>query len=292
MEARFYSPSGLGIRCDLCPHHCIIREGQCGRCLVRCVKYGRLIAKNYGIVSSMSMDPIEKKPIHFYKPGTQVLSFGSYGCNFKCDFCQNHSISQFGVPLDIRILEGAIITPEEVARAALSAVRAKRPCIGVAYTYNEPTVWFEFVEDASRCVKEAGMDNILVTNGFIEEAPLKKLLPYIDAMNIDVKAFQESFYEDICKGHLEPVKRTVSVAHEAGIHIELTNLIIPGLNDSDVELEELCRWVSSLSPEIPLHLTRYFPRFERMTEETPVTTLQRLKGIAERYLSHVVVGNI
>lgn len=256
------------------------------------MKGGRLMTRNYGVVSSIALDPIEKKPFHDYMPGTKVLSFGTYGCNLKCDFCQNYSISQFGVPQDYRMLEGCMMSPEQVVDQVKKHAANDPTCIGIAFTYNEPTVWYEFILDVLPLVRRENLNAVLVTNGFIEEKPLLTILPMIDAMNIDLKAFNEAFYENICHGNLRSVMRTIELAVLNGVHVELTTLIIPGLNDSVSEMDAMCQWVAGLNPNITLHLSRYFPRFNRTTGETPIETLIALKKVAEGHLKRVVIGNV
>jgi len=231
----------------------------------------------------LALDPIEKKPLANYYPGSYILSAGTFGCSLKCAFCQNWTIAH-------EEPKAHEITPYELAQTALEL--RSRGNIGVAYTYNEPSIWYEFVYDTCREVKKAGMKNVLVTNGFINEEPLRELLPFVDAMNIDVKAFTQDFYRDICKGKLEDVKRTVEIS-SAYCHVEVTTLVVPGLNDSEEEIDSLAGWLKSVSPDITLHLTRFFPNY-KMTDRipTPVKTLKTLEKVALRHLKNVCLGNI
>lgn len=271
------------VRCFLCPHSCNIRPGGAGICGARENSGGELYSMNYGRITSLALDPIEKKPLLRYKPGSMILSAGTFGCNLKCSFCQNWSIAH-------ERSQSAGITPEELVERALAS--RKHGGIGLAYTYNEPAIWYEFVLDVSRLAKNAGLDNILVTNGFISGEPLLKLLPYIDAMNIDVKAYTEKFYRDICGAELGKVKETVEIS-ALHCHIEVTTLVIPGLNDSPGEIEGLAKWLSAVSDEIPLHLTRFFPSY-RMKDRpiTPFETLKRAEKEARSCLKHVFLGNV
>lgn len=268
------------VRCDLCPHSCVLNEGKVGICRGRKNIGGKLYAINYKLAVSLALDPIEKKPLYHFYPGTEILSTGTRGCNFRCRFCQNWNISQGEVPT-------REISPRELAEEAASF-----NSIGLAYTYSEPLIWYEFVLDTSKEIRKRGLKNVLVTNGFINEEPLQSLLPYIDAMNVDIKSTEDPFYKELCSGWLEPVLRTVRMAHESGCHVEITNLIIPTLNDSDDHFHKLAGWISELSPDIPLHFSRYFPHYKMRTEPTPVETLSRARSIAMEKLNYVYVGNI
>lgn len=271
------------IQCNLCPHGCILKSGEVSRCFTRVHENGRLMTRNYGAVSSIALDPIEKKPLRFYRPGTKILSVGSFGCNLTCDFCQNWQIAQ-------QEPQWQVMLPDELLKLALAAQQAGN--IGVAYTYNEPTVWLEYVLDAAELVHAAGMANVLVTNGFIQEKPLDEVLPYLDAMNIDLKSFTNSFYQKLCGGRLEPVQETIRRCY-GRCHIELTTLVIPGWNDSITEIEALTKWVASISPDIPLHLTRHHPD-NRMKSPAPITVaqLKTLADVAAQSLKHVIMGNV
>lgn len=272
------------VRCLLCPHACTLKEGQVGLCHTRRVEEDTLRALQYGTVTALALDPIEKKPLHHYQPGKQVLSVGSWGCNLRCPFCQNADISQQEVP-------GKEMTPAELVAEALRLVPAGN--IGVAYTYNEPLTWYEFVYDAAKAVHEAGMKNVLVSNGCVNEAPLAMLLPHLDAINFDLKSFNHAFYRQVLGGDLVAVQRSIQMAVAAGVHLEVTFLVLDGENDDPGEFEAMCQWLSGLSREIPLHLSRAFPRYHWQTlAVTPKDTLTNLSAIARRYLKHVHLGNV
>ena len=271
------------VQCQLCPHHCVISDGQVSRCLSRENRHGVLHVRNYGITTSMALDPIEKKPLYAFHPGKKILSVGTFGCNFRCQFCQNWQISQ-------QETSGRYLPPLELLRLARETVEDGN--IGVAFTYNEPTIWFEYVRDCAKLIHEAGMSVVLVTNGFICQEPLMELLPYVDAMNVDVKAFTPEFYQQLCAGRLEPVLETVRMVHSK-CHVEVTTLVIPGQNDGESEIEELSVWLASLSPHIPLHLTRHHPDWNMPEPEPiPIPRLRRLADIARRHLDTVFVGNV
>lgn len=283
-EAMFYEKKDKdAVNCLFCPRLCSIREGGKGVCRVRHNRGGTLYAGNYGQVSSISLDPMEKKPLYHFYPGSYILSLGTVGCNLKCGFCQNWEIAHG----DPRTTE---ITPEQVVEIARQQVEKGYPNTGVAYTYSEPFVWYEFIWDTARLVQEAGFKNVLVTNGFVNEEPLRQVLPYIDAMNIDVKGFTEEYYRKSCAGMLEPVLKTVEISHKE-CHVELTTLLVTGLNDSPEEIAALVDWVASLDPEIPLHFSRYFPNYKVDLPPTPLSTLQRAYDQAREKLSYVYVGN-
>ncbi len=274
------------VTCRLCPHNCHIAPGRIGVCRVRGNVDGELYSLNYARVASIALDPIEKKPLYKFHPGSNILSAGSLGCNLKCSFCQNWGIAQQG-EVAVDTVEMA---PEELAEKAVKTKADGN--IGVAYTYNEPSIWYEYVLDTAKIIKKEGLNNVLVTNGFISEEPLRHLLPYIDAMNIDVKAFTESFYKDTCKGGLDDVRRTVEIA-AASCHVELTTLVIPEMNDSMDEIDRLSRWIASISPTIPLHLSRFFPQYKMKDKPpTPVDTLIRARDTAKANLEFVYLGNV
>jgi pyruvate formate lyase activating enzyme len=285
-EARFYSQEGDRVRCTLCPHSCLIAEGRTGRCGVRAVQSGRLYSLIYGMASSMHLDPIEKKPLYHFLPGSTALSFGSVGCNLTCLHCQNHSISR----ADPSVMSLERISAEDIPRLA-----ADHGAASVSWTYNEPTIWHEFTVDASRLVHKAGLKTSYVTNGFIQEAPLRELRGVIDAMNIDVKAFREAFYSDVCGASLAPVLETCRLAVEMGVHVEVTYLVIPDRNDSESELADFVGWVaSSLGREVPVHFSAFHPDYRMLgVSRTPMSTLEMAYGLARREgLEFVYLGNI
>lgn len=270
--------------CGVCMHRCSLEPGQKGFCRARINDGGRIVCENYGRIASMALDPIEKKPLRRFRPGSLILSVGSYGCNLSCPFCQNHEISM----ADRQSVESAAISPQDLADEALRW--KERGNAGVAFTYNEPLVGWEFVRDTAVLVKEYGMDNVLVTNGCAALPVLEALLPFTDAMNIDLKGFDEAYYRKL-GGSLATVKSFIARA-AAGCHVELTTLIVPGENDDPAMMEEEAKWIASLNPGIPLHVTRFFPRY-RMQERTPadVESVYRLAEAAGRYLDYVYVGN-
>ena len=270
--------------CQVCPHHCSLSEGQYGRCRARKKEEGRIVCVNYGRLTALMLDPIEKKPLRRFFPGKRVLSVGSFGCNLACPFCQNHEISMTG-PEQAQYRK---LLPGELA--GLAREYKTHGNIGMAFTYNEPLVGYEFVRDTARLVQEQGLKNVLVTNGFAELSVLEEILPYIDAMNIDLKGFTEEYYRKL-GGGLEPVKRFIKRAVQE-CHVELTTLIVPGENDSEKEMEEEAAWIASLDPGIPLHVTRFFPQY-KMTDRaaTDVETVYRLRETAAKYLRYVYTGN-
>jgi pyruvate formate lyase activating enzyme len=268
------------VHCYLCPHNCCIASRGKGICNVRENIDGTLYTANYNKISSISMDAIEKKPLYHFYPGSQILSVGSFGCNFKCSFCQNWQIAH-GNP-DTRD-----ITSEELISIAMS----QNNNIGLAYTYNEPSIWYEFIYETAKEAKEKGLKNVMVTNGYISEEPLNMLMPYIDAMNIDVKGFKDAYYKEICKGQIEPVIRTVEAAFKK-CHVEVTTLMVTGLNDDIEEIIGIAKWLNGISKDIPLHISRYFPNYKLCNEPTSVDTLIKAVKEASRYLNYVYVGNL
>lgn len=274
--------------CQVCMHHCALESGQTGLCRARKNEGGEIICESYGRITSLALDPIEKKPLYDFHPGSMILSVGSYGCNLRCPFCQNHQISM----ADGKGLDTEQVSPGQLADLALMWKEQKRAGnIGVAYTYNEPLVGWEFVRDTARLVREYGMLNVLVTNGTASQEVLGELLPLVDAMNIDLKGFREEYYRKL-GGDLETVKAFIARAQES-CHVELTTLIVPGENDSPEDMEAQAKWIAGLRPSIPLHITRFFPRYRmRDREATDVGHLYRLAGIAKRYLEKVYVGNV
>ena len=270
--------------CKLCFHHCALDDGQTGLCRARACQDGKIISLNYGKLTSLALDPIEKKPLRRFHPGSLILSVGSFGCNLRCPFCQNHEISMAG-DSGIPTVE---VSPEQLAAQAAELVPHGN--IGVAYTYNEPLISYEYVRDCAALVHEQGMVNVLVTNGTVEEEPWRALLPLVDAANIDLKGFTPSWYRRL-GGDLETVKRSIVLAAER-CHVEVTTLLILGENDSEEEIRELARWLASISPEIPLHLSRFFPQYQMVDRlPTPVEQVYRLAEAARGYLSYVYTGN-
>lgn len=285
-EASFWAREGDKVRCSLCPHGCAIADGKRGLCGVRENRGGKLYSLIYGKASSIHPDPIEKKPLYHFMPGSTAISFGSIGCNLSCMHCQNWSISRarFGQ------IELTDLTPKDVVRYAHdSGARS------VSWTYNEPTIWHEFTTVASKAAHAAGLRTNYVTNGFINEEPLRELRGVIDAMNIDVKAFSEGFYKRVCGGRLAPVLRACEVAREIGIHVELTYLVIPEHNDGEPEISEFCGWVAkSLAKDVPVHFSAFHPDY-RLTSvpRTPEKTLSKAYDLAKKAgLEFVYLGNV
>lgn len=280
IEARYYTIEENAVRCGLCPHRCRIYDGAAGICGVRKNDNGRLVADAYAQVVSTSMDPIEKKPLYHFHPGTDIFSVGSVGCNFNCRFCQNYTISQSRPPTQQ-------FSPEE-----LVATARQSGSDGIAYTYNEPLINFEYVLESCRIAKQQGLWNVLVTNGFINPEPLGELLPATDAANIDLKSIRPDFYTRLCGGRLEPVLDTIQAASRA-IHLEITNLVIPEENDADTDLEDLAAWIAEKTgPDTPLHLSAYFPRYRLNRPATTAECLQRASEICGRHLRYVYLGNV
>ena len=281
------------VRCVLCPRLCSIPEGARGFCGVRENRGGRLAAVGYGLVSSVALDPIEKKPLYMFCPGTRILSVGGFGCNLNCPFCQNYEISMFrdsgaaGGGNKNSQRDERRLTPEDILSLAKQTVPDRN--IGVAYTYNEPFINYEFLFDCAKLVHEAGLKNVLVTNGYINKEPLEAILPYVDALNIDLKAFTDSFYGKI-GGKTDTVMETIALSSKR-CHVEVTTLVIPGENESDVA--GIAGWLSSVSPDITLHLSRFFPRYKYSDREpTPRETITRLQETAKKYLKNVFAGNM
>lgn len=274
----------MKITCQLCFHHCALAEEQTGFCGARRNIDGKIRSINYAELTAIALDPIEKKPLKRFFPGSQILSVGSYGCNLHCPFCQNSGISQtFGPhPRTTKVL------PEALIAEALAL--KERGNIGLAYTYNEPFISYEYVYDCSRLAHENGLKNVLVTAGTVEEAPLLELLPWIDAMNIDLKGFTQDFYKKVY-GDLESTKRTIRLSAPR-THVEITTLVIPGENDSEAEIREMTHWIASVDPEIPYHLTRFFPQFHMADRDpTDVAALFHLADVAHENLAYVYTGN-
>lgn len=284
-EAMYYRKKENGVTaCELCPRGCVIKPGGRGFCRVRENREGVLYALNYGKYTALALDPIEKKPLYRFFPGSKILSIGTFGCSFHCSFCQNWQIAHL-------ITDGETVTPEMIVFWALKSADAGS--VGVAYTYSEPLMWYEFVLEAAQEVRKVGLKNVLVTNGFIRPEPFQRLLPYIDALNIDVKGFTGEFYQKIVKGEFAPVLHGAEMAYQAGKHLEITTLIIPGLNDSEEEIENLVGWIAEkLGPEVPLHFSRYFPNYRMDLAPTPVKTLEKAREIALKKLEYVYLGNV
>ncbi len=281
-DAMYWQAEGERVRCRLCPHHCLIADGKRGLCTVRENQGGRLVPLTYGLVTSVQMDPIEKKPLFHFHPGSRILSLGTWGCNLSCDFCQNWQISKEEAPTQP-------MAPSDAVGLALREQTRSRN-IGIAFTYNEPLMWYEYLLDTSRPAREAGLKNVLVTNGQIEEEPLRELLPTIDAMNVDVKSMSRDFYRRLCSWPEGPPRRTVEMAF-GKCHVEVTNLLIPGENDASEQIQELVDWLAGVSDRIPVHFSRYHPAYKMAKPPTPLASLERAWRIASEKLKYVYVGN-
>ena len=279
-EAMYWTKLEDGkVRCDLCPHKCILKEGEIGICEGKKNIGGKLIAVNYGETVSLAMDPIEKKPLFHFYPGSYILSTAPNGCNLRCPYCQNYEIS-------IAKADTTYISPEKLVDLAVYYKSR-----GIAFTYSEPLIWYEYIYDTAPIAKKHNLKIVLVTNGTIEEAPLRELLKWVDAMNIDLKSMDEKYYRTVLKGNLETVKNTIQIASKS-IHIEVTNLLIPGVNDTKEQIQELIEWVAGVNDRIPLHFTRYFPHYKYVKAPTPVETLKMAYEMGRKYLKYVYMGNV
>jgi len=286
-EALFYTKSKNNkVRCELCPWNCELNSGETGICKVRTNENGKLITMVYNKVAALGTDPIEKKPLYHFHPGKNILSIGEVGCNLHCNFCQNHNISQCFAS---NFKSFKKISSEQIVNEALKTWNN----IGIAYTYNEPITFYEFLFDTAKLAKQAGQKNVVVSNGYINEVPLRKLLPFIDAFNIDLKAFSNEFYLKQTKGKLDPVLKSLKIIAKNKTHLEITNLVIPNLNDNENLFESMIKWIASeLGNNIPLHLSRYFPQHKMLQAPTPIKKLESFYEIAKKHLQHVYLGNV
>ena len=277
--------------CDVCPRHCRLAPGVLGACRARRNVGGSVVPQSYGRVTSLALDPVEKKPLARFHPGSYLLSVGGYGCNLTCPFCQNHQISQAGEK-DVAWRE---LSPEGLVALAEEARRRDARTIGIAHTYNEPLVAWEYVRDTARLARERGLVTALVSNGCAEPGVIDELAPLLDAANIDLKGFSAAFYASCggAPGSLEAVRATIErLAAEPGCHLEVTTLVVPGMNDSEEEVDAIAAWLASLPGEVVYHVTRYFPHWRMMdVSATSVATVRRLADVARRHLAHVHVGN-
>lgn len=284
MDAKitFYEEYENKIRCRVCPHNCILDVGKFGICRVRTLKSNVPVAINYGEVTSIGVDPIEKKPLYHFKPSKNILSIGSFGCNMTCSFCQNYEISQSRPDTQYMSIEKLSDIIPSIENNA-----------GVAFTYNEPFMWYEYIFDAAKSIKENNPSKsvVVVTNGYINEEPLLKLLPYVDAMNIDLKGYTNRYYNKICGAKLEPVLETIKKANEH-CHIEITTLLVSEENDSIEEAKEIAKFIASVNENIPLHLSRYFPRYKMENTATKIEKITEAQNEAKKYLKHVYIGNV
>jgi len=286
-EALFYTKQNDNfINCQLCPRNCIVEPGKFGNCHARRNRGGIFSSEVFGKLAAINLDPLEKKPLYHFYPKKEILSVGTTGCNLHCIFCQNHTLSQCDNRKPVLIKN---LSPQELASLALKT----KMNIGLAFTYNEPIINFEFMVGTAELVKKNGQFTVMVSNGYINSEPLDVLLETIDAFNIDLKAFDEPFYKKYSKATLDPVKETIKKIARSGKHLEITNLVIPAMNDEDDEFEEMCNWIVQETGEnTPLHLSRFFPRFELDQYPTPAETLFRLFDIAKSKLKYVYIGNL
>lgn len=280
MTARFYRQQNNRIHCTLCPHNCAIREGSSGLCGVRLNSGGELNLPYYGGASALAVDPIEKKPLYHFYPGSEILSIGFVGCPLRCPFCQNYRISQSTSARTRRI------SPEQLVAAARDS-----GSIGIAYTYNEPIIHIEFVLESARLARRHGLQNVLVTSGQVNPEPAEELFCAMDGTNIDLKSFNEQFYRRELAGDLASVKEAIRIA-AAHCHLEITTLVIPGKNDGSAEIEAMARFIADLRPTIPYHLSAYYPAYRYVTESTSPATIERLAAVARRHLAFVYSGNV
>lgn len=272
------------VQCVLCPNLCTLTDSQFGKCNARKNVKGELVPLSYGLPVSMNIDPVEKKPLFHFIPGSKSFSIGMAGCNFHCLNCQNWEISQISPP------KTEYIEPKKIVELAI-----KNKCDSIAYTYTEPLVAYEYVIDIAKIAKKKGIKNIIVSNGYINKEPLVEISKYLDGANIDLKGFSEKFYKDICCGSLKPVLESLKTLKSENVFLEITNLLIPSLNDKSSEIKKMCEWiVKNLGKEVPLHFSRFFPYYKLTNiEVTPQKTLEKAKKIAEKSgLRYVYVGNI
>lgn len=271
------------MRCETCFHHCEIPEGGRGFCRARICENGAVRPENYGRLTSLALDPIEKKPLHDFYPGSLILSAGSYGCNLRCPFCQNHEISQENLHS-----RSHCVSPDQLVAQAEKYVPMGN--IGIAFTYNEPMIGWEYIRDTAKLAKEKGLKVVVVTNGTASLETLEEILPYVDAFNIDLKGFTDPVYQSYA-GSLEQVKQFIERAAKDA-HVEVTSLIVPGKNDSLEQMDQQARWLASVDPDIPLHITRYFPRWKEQEAPTDIRQMEQLQKVAEKYLHRVYLGNV
>lgn len=284
-EAILYDKIGKALNCKICERRCIISQGKAGFCQMRENDEGKLYSLNYAAASSVAVDPIEKKPLFHFYPGTTVFSLGSVGCNFRCKYCQNWGISQ----AELEHISTRDMLPEEAIR-----LTKEYGCKSIAWTYNEPTMWFEYTLDSAKLAKKEDIKTVYVTNGYMSEESFQEINPYLDAANIDLKGMSNKFYEDLCEARLKPVLDNIIRMHDAHIHIEVTNLLIPGYNDSKEDIKALISFmVEEVGVEVPLHFTRFFPQYQMQNiHPTNIESLQRAHDLAkESGMQYVYIGN-
>jgi pyruvate formate lyase activating enzyme len=287
-ECKLYKKMDERVRCLACAHKCLIGKEQTGICGVRKNINGKLYLLVYGKVVSMNVDPIEKKPLYHFLPKTESFSVGTVGCNLGCSFCQNFDISQMSKDEFGRKILGREIGPEEIVKEAV-----RSGCKSVAYTYNEPVIWCEGVKEIAELAHKNGLKNVMVTNGYWSKESFEFLKDCIDAVNIDLKSISEEFYESLCRARLQPVKDTIERCVKAGMHVEVTTLLIPGENDSEKELERIARFLADLDKNIVWHISRFFPMYKMQDKRvTPMSSLEKAYKIGRKYLKHVYLGNV
>lgn len=285
-EALYTKKTESGLQCVLCPHNCVIKPNNYGICNVRKNNGQVIVTEVYNMVSALNIDPIEKKPLYHFYPGTNILSIGSIGCNLKCKFCQNWEISQTSC-------EKYKVNNNYTIDKIINLARKNVNNIGIAYTYNEPTIWFEYMLEIAQKAYEYSMKNVMVTNGYINPEPLQELLNYIDAFSIDLKAFKDKYYKIQTLSNLEPVKNTIKTIAKSDRFLEITNLVIPELNDDIEDFTEMIKWIKNeCGVDTVLHISRYFPRYKMSIKSTPEKTLLDLYDIARKELNYVYLGNI
>lgn len=287
MKAGYFTVLKNGkVRCHLCPHECVIADNKTGKCRVRTNHGGTLEADGYGMLSAVNVDPIEKKPLYHFHPGKMIYSVGGYGCNFSCPCCQNFEISQTAG-------RDHLIPDKYTVSRILDEIRNVKNNIGVAFTYNEPLIGFEFMRDTAEAVKQTGLKNVVVSNGFISQEPLSDILPFIDAFNVDLKAFQPDVHKKFTGGDLLVILDNLKSIKKSGTHLEITSLIVPGLNDSLNQFKSMINWIQSeLGSDVPFHISRYFPRYRMSDGATSENLLLELAALSSTYLDYVYIGNV
>ncbi len=289
-EALFWKSEGKNIRCELCPHKCLIPNGKKGFCRVRKNIKGKLYSLVYGKPASIAVDPMKKKPLYHFYPNELIYSIGTFGCNMRCLYCQNYEISQETdmLPDYEEVLKDIIyIPPKNIIKQC-----KEKNLKFIAFTYTEPTVFYEYMLDIAKLAQKEKIKCVMVSNGQINKGPLKKLIKYIDAFNIDLKSFEQKFYDKVCSGFIETTKDTLKLIVKEKKHLEVTYLLIPGYNDNPSQFEQLCEFVSSLGDDVALHITRAFPFYHLDFQPTPIELLKRFEKIAKKHIKNVHVGNV
>src|SRR3989344_6640995 len=283
-EAQFYNKlKDKVVQCKLCPHFCVLNINEIGKCRIRKNNNGKLYSLSYGKPVSINIDPIEKKPLYHFLPKTFSFSIGMAGCNLSCGWCQNWNLSQ----KNAEEFDRDYVSPEELIKQVL-----KSGCPSISYTYSEPLISYEYVFDITKLSKKKGLKNILVSNGFINPEPLKNIIKYIDAANIDLKSFKDETYKTLCGAKLSPILDTIRYLYENKVHVEITTLLIPNINDSEKELEEIAKFISNISKDIPWHISAYYPSYKLDEPPTPLKLLKQAEKTGKKYLNYVYLGNI